>query len=116
MYVPAQSPPPSAQAMDLGQRITDVVRQYLAENPGVGSTDVTQAFAVARRSLRSELGVRGSRVLILLLVGLAVLGVVTASVLLEISGDLDARLPSITLGIAILAVAAVAAAVAKRNR
>lgn len=116
MYVPAQSPPPSPQAMDLGQRIAAVVRAYLAENPGVGSTDVVQAFAVARRMLRSELGVAGSRTLILLLSGLAVLGVVTASVLLERTGDLGPRLPSITLGIAILAVAAVVAAIAKRNR
>lgn len=116
MYVPVQQPIPSPQAMELGHRIASLVRAHLAENPGIGSADVAQAFTVARELLRSELGSATSRTLILLMAGLVALGVVGAVMLLSATGNLDPRLPSIVIAVAVLAIVAAVAVMSKQAR
>jgi hypothetical protein len=76
MFVPVVvPPPPSAQAQDLGQRIAGLVREYRTQNPGVGRTDIEQAFTVARELVRKELGglVAGKALAVMLILGLAAL-------------------------------------------
>ena len=115
MYVPIGSQTPSAQAMDLGQRIADTVRSYLANNPGIGAGDVTQAFGVARQLLRDELGgVAPQTVAIILaaMMGVLVLGIFVA---LQLNGGWDTRFPAISIAIVVIAIGGLVAAIA-RNR
>ena len=112
MYIPTAThiPQPSAQALDLGQRISMTVRAYLSENPGVTSTDVAQAFTVARQMLRSDLGGIGNRAIALVvagLIGVLCFGVAAA---LYLGGGFDARFPMIVFVIALISIIAVVAA------
>jgi hypothetical protein len=112
MYIPSSThtAQPSAQALDLGQRITTTVRAYLSDNPGVRPTDVAQAFMVARQMLRSDLGGIGNRAIALVvagLIGVLCFGVAAA---LYLGGGFDARFPMIVFVIALLSIIAVVAA------
>lgn len=112
MYIPTvtHTPQPSAQALDLGQRISATVRAYLSENPGVTSTDVSQAFMVARQMLRSDLGGIGNRAVALVvagLIGVLCFGVAAA---LYLGGGFDARFPMIVFVVALISIIAVVAA------
>ena len=115
MYVPVQSPPPSAQAMDLGQRIVSTVRAYLADNPGIGSTDVAQAFTVARQLLRSEMGGLSQQKAILLIA--VILGVLVLGLTVALnSGGIDSmRIPVVAIAAAVLGIAFVIVAFAKKG-
>jgi len=114
MFVPIQTPQPSAQALDLGQRIAATVRAYLTDNPGVGSPDVTQAFTVARDLLRSELGGAASQMVILLTVALIGLGVLGVILFLYLNGGGSPRIPMVTMAVAVVGIAAVVMAIAKK--
>ena len=115
MYVPVQSPPPSAQAMDLGQRIASTVRTYLAENPGIGSTDVSQAFMVAKQHLQPELGGLSQQKMILLVV--VILGVLALGLAVVLnSGEIDSsRIPMVAIAAAIMGIAFVIVAFSKKG-
>jgi hypothetical protein len=117
MYIPTSThvPQPSAQAQDLGQRIATTVRTYLAENPGVGSTDVAQAFMVAREQLRAEAGGVSRQAMILVVA--ALLGVLALGVLfaLNVPGGLNPRIPTIVVGLVVVAIAVLVFAVANKG-
>ena len=115
MYVPIQSSPPSAQAMDLGQRIASTVRSYLAENPSIGSTDVSQAFTVARQLLKPEMGGLSQQKMILLVV--VILGVLALglAVLLNSGGIDSSRIPMVAIAAAIMGIAFVIVAFSKKG-
>lgn len=117
MYIPTTThiPQPSAQAQDLGQRIASVVRGYLAENPGVKSTDVSQAFMVARQLIRSDLGGIGNRAAILVIVGIISVLFFGLGVALYLGGGFDMRFPMIAIVVALIAIAAVVTAIAKKS-
>lgn len=115
MYVPISSSPPSAQAQDLGQRIASTVRGYLAENPGIGSTDVSQAFMVAQQQLRRELGGPSQQKLILLIavmLGILALGLAVA---LNLGGIDTSRVPMVAIGATIVGIAFVILAFSKKG-
>ena len=115
MYVPIQSSPPSAQAMDLGQRIASTVRSYLAENPSIGSTDVSQAFMVAKQLLRPEIGGLSRQKAILLVT--AILGVLALGLAVALnSGGIDSsRIPVVAIAAAIMGIAFVIVAFSKKG-
>jgi len=112
MHIPTviHIPPPSAQGFDLGQRISATVRAYLSDNPGVTSTDVSQAFSVARQMLRSDLGGFGKRAISLVVIGLISVLCFFVAVALYLGGGFDARSPMIVFVIALLSIIAVVAA------
>jgi hypothetical protein len=115
MYVPSNGhvSMPSAQAQDLGQRIASVVRSYLSDNPGVGATDVLQAFTVARRLLHGELGGVAAQklaVLLSLAVGALVLGLFVA---LRLNGGWDPRFPLISVAVIAIAIGGLVIAIAR---
>jgi hypothetical protein len=115
MYVPTPSAPPSPQVQDLGQRIATTVKNYLAENPGISSNDVSQAFTVARQLLRSELGGTSQQATMLLIAGLLgvlALGLVVA---LNFAGGWEPRIPMIGIAIGVIAIGAIAVAISKRG-
>lgn len=115
MYVPIQSQQASPQAHDLGQRIASTVRSYLAENPGIGSTDVAQAFVIARQLLRSEMGGLSQQKTILLIavmLGILALGLAVA---LNLGGIDSTRVPMVAIGAAIVGIAFVIVAFSKKG-
>ncbi len=117
MYIPTptQTPPPSPQALDLGERIASTVRAYLAENPGIGGTDVTQAFVVARQLLKKELGgipQQTVAILISVILGVLFLGLFVAG---NFAGGWDPRFPMIAVAVVIVAVGVVFVALAKNR-
>jgi hypothetical protein len=115
MYVPIQSQQASPQAHDLGQRIASTVRSYLAENPGIGSTDVAQAFMVARQLLRSEMGGHSQQRTILLIsvmLGSLALGLAVA---LNLGGIDPARVPMVAIGAAIVGIAFIIVVFSKKS-
>ena len=115
MYVPVHSPPPSAQAQDLGQRIASTVRSYLADNPGIGSTDVAQAFTVARQLLRPDVGGLSQQkaiMLVAVLLGVLVLGL---TVSFNFGGFDSSRIPVVAIAVAVLGIAFVIVAFAKKS-
>ena len=112
MYVPA---PPSPQAQDLGQRIASTVRTYLAENPGIGFTEVSQAFTVARQLLKPDLGGMSQQtavVLISVILGMIALGLFVA---LNLAGGWSPEIPMVVVAIAIAAIGVVAVAISKKG-
>lgn len=117
MYIPTHihTPLPSPQAQDLGHRIASVVRGYLTDNPGVGSTDVTQAFMVARQLLRADLGGVGQRAAILVVTGIIGLLFFILAATLYLGGGFDARFPAIILVIAVMVIAALVALATRRR-
>jgi hypothetical protein len=117
MYIPTSThvPQPSPQAQDLGQRIASVVRAYLNENPGVRSTDVAQAFMVARQLLRSDLGGVGSHAAVLVIVGLITVLFFGIAASLYLGGGFDLRFPMIAIVAGLMVVAAVVVLIAKRG-
>ena len=115
MYVPIQSQQASPQAHDLGQRIASTVRSYLAENPGLGSTDVSQAFTVARQLLSSELGGSSQQKMILLVVVLLGALALGLAVALNSGGIDSSRIPMVAIGAAIMGIAFVIAAFSKKG-
>jgi hypothetical protein len=80
MYVPTGPQQASPQATELGHRIADVVQEYLTANPGVGGSEVMQAFGVARSLLPASISGAAVRAkfLIALSVGLVLLGLLAA--------------------------------------
>lgn len=56
MFIPATTvpPQPSAQAEDLGRRLADSARDYLAAHPGMQRDELLQAFDLAERDLRGD--------------------------------------------------------------
>ena len=112
MYIPTttHTAQPSAQALDLGKRITTTVRAYLTDNPGVTSTDVAQAFMIARQMLRSDLGGIGNRAVALIVVGLIGVLCFGVAAALYLGGGFDARFPMIVFAVALISIIAVVAA------
>ena len=111
IHVPHTSP----QAQDLGQRIAATVRTYLAENPGIGAAEVSQAFMVARQLLRRELGgvsARAVAVVVAAMLGVLVFGLAAT---LYLNGGPSFRIPIVTIGIFIVAIAAMVLVIARRG-
>lgn len=117
MVIPTSThiPQPSAQAQDLGQRIASVVRGYLTENPGVRSTDVSQAFMVARQLIRSDLGGIGHRAAMLVIVGIVTVLFFGIAVSLYLRGGFDMRFPMIAIAIAIAIIGAISVVISKKG-
>lgn len=117
MYIPTSThvPQPSPQAQDLGQRIATVVRGYLTENPGVRSTDVTEAFMVARQLLRSDLGGIGHRAAVLIIIGVVSVLFFGLAASLYLGGGFDMRSPMIAIVVALIIIAAVVTVVARKG-
>ena len=59
MYSPQQQGP-NLRAFELGQAIAQTVREKRAQDPTLGSTEVQQAFALALRDLKADLGMPGT--------------------------------------------------------
>lgn len=117
MYIPTSThvPQPSPQAQDLGQRIATVIRSYLTENPGVRSTDVSQAFMVARQLIRSDVGGIGHRAALLVIVGLITVLFFGVAAALYLGGGFDMRTPMLAIVVALIIIAAVVAALAHKG-
>ena len=49
-------PPPSRRATELGQKVTELLRIYREQDPGLNVIDVQQALRMAERNFRSEAG------------------------------------------------------------
>ena len=117
MYIPTAThvPQPSPQAQDLGQRIATTVRSYLAENPGVGATNVTQAFMVAKQLLRPEMGGISQQKKFLLVT--AILGVLALglAVTLNAGGIDSSRIPFVAIAAAIVGIAFVIFAFSRKG-
>ena len=115
MIVPVHIPSPSPQAQNLGQRIATTVRTYLAENPGIGSTDVSQAFMVSKQLLQPEMGGlarQKSVLLITAILGMLALGLTFALNFGGFDGD---RIPMIAIAAAVVGIAFVVFAFAKKG-
>jgi len=115
MYVPIHTPPASPQAQDLGQRIASTVRTYLAENPGIGSTDVSQALRVAKQLLQPEFGGFSQQktiMLIVVMLGIMALGLAVA---LNFGGIDSARIPLVAIAAAVAGIAFVIVAFSKKG-
>jgi hypothetical protein len=115
MYVPIQSNPPSPQAQDLGQRIASTVSTYLAENPGVGSDDVGQAFSVARQHLRSELGGVSQKAAMMVVAGIIGLLFFVLAATLYLGGGPSPRFPMIAIAVAVFAIAAAVLVISRKG-
>ena len=115
MIVPVHIPSPSPQEQDLGQRIATTVRTYLAENPGIGSTDVSQAFMVSKQLIQPEMGGLSQQKIIRMvtvILGMLALGLTFA---LNFGGFDSDQIPVIAIAAAVIGIAFVVVAFARKG-
>ena len=109
-YVPPQ--PPSPRAMELGQRLAEVIEQYRQLHPDLNRADVAQAtqFALARAG--------GSGAAVPRAVLLAVMGAVVAGLFVALAtsrGEWGSQ-PAVAMIVVAIAVAAVLLLVLLKRR
>ncbi|MHC4943822.1 MAG: hypothetical protein ACYTG7_12470 [Planctomycetota bacterium] len=56
MFVPVTPPPPSPRAMELGQKMVELIRIFKKEYPNLNMTDIRQAMHIAQRNISTEMG------------------------------------------------------------
>ncbi|MBI4881748.1 MAG: hypothetical protein HY812_19120 [Planctomycetes bacterium] len=66
-------PPPSRRAVELGERLTELLRESLKRDPNLNARDVRQALHIAAANLRRDEGGLGATVIAALGAGVLVL-------------------------------------------
>ena len=117
MFVPVTTPPPpSKHAVELGGRITALVREYRAADPSLTRNDLRQAFALARQQVSSELGGADPRRIAVVLGVLVALALGFVLFFIKSGGGLPVGgTPIVGLAIGLLAVVCLAVAVLARR-
>ncbi len=61
VFVPPP-PPPSRRAVELGERLTELLREALKQDPNLNARDVRQALHIAAANLRRDEGGLGAAI------------------------------------------------------
>jgi len=69
MFIPiTPPPPPSKNALELGQKISELIQIYQENNRNISMTDIRQAVKIAERDAQAKLGGLSFKIKILILV------------------------------------------------
>ena len=102
--IPVTSPPPSARASELGQRLNATIEDYCRQHPGTTASDIRQALSLAR----TRDGAAPQALFIALLAGVALLGALTFFYFRGAPVEGGSPILMFVIGIAILVVGAAA--------